>query len=90
MLKKVFIIININKGLFDYDILLDYLKKNSNVNSLYIISQGFFVEFVYATNAEYNNFIEYIKTLSVNDIKSHSVLYESSLSRYFNSKGRRS
>jgi len=86
MAKKIFVVISINRGLFDYNTLLEYLKKNILVSSLYIIPQGFFVEILYGQKKEYGAFISYVKNFGVSDIQQHPVLHESFLSRYFNVK----
>jgi len=83
MVKKAFVIITIDNEDFDYYTLKEYLKHNIFVNSLYVIPHGFFIELVYEKNKEYNSIIDYARNLHVKDIESHSVLYESFLSKHF-------
>jgi len=80
MIKRKFVIITIRRESFDYDPLLNYLKDDVIVYSLYIISQGFFIELVYDREEEYDKLMKLVKNLEVKDVIVHPVLDKTFLS----------
>jgi hypothetical protein len=80
MIKRKFIIITMSRESFDYDPLLNYLKDDVMVYTLYIISSGFFIEIVYDRNEDYEKLMKLMNSLEVKEIKVYPVIEKTFLS----------
>jgi hypothetical protein len=84
VMKKHFIILTISKESYDYDILVSYLRHNSNVERVSILPQGLLIKIFYEDDDARRRLLGEIIKLDVENMTSHEILYEEFLPKKIN------
>jgi hypothetical protein len=75
-MKKHFIILTIAKDSYDYDILVSFLRNNSNVELVSILPNGLLIKIFYEKDDDRRKLLRDIIKLDVENMISHEILYE--------------